>query len=290
MACYFPLYLPQTRNRAEPITVPCGRCVGCRLERSRQWAIRCDHERQMHEDNAFVTLTYKDEELVYGGAEHGILMPRHLELFWKRLRKRTGKSFKYFACGEYGDKSSRPHYHACIFGLDFEDKKLFSVKDGINLYTSDFLDSVWERGMCTIGDVSFESAAYVARYVMKKRLGKNASSYKADGITPEFVRMSRGGKPRKDGTQQLGIGAGWYKKFGAEVFPRDEVVIRGGVRCKPPTYYARKFKRENPSVFEEIEWKRFCFARSRWYDNTPLRLGVRYRIKLAQISSLVRIL
>lgn len=275
MPCYFPVNLPQTHNRPEPVRVPCGRCEGCFLERSRQWAVRCDHERQMHDENCFITLTIDDEHMVYGGQQHGILVPRDLELFWKRLRKRVKRRFRYFACGEYGSQSNRPHYHACVFGLDFEDKKLWQVKDGIHLYTSELLDSVWERGMCTVGDVTFESAAYVARYVMKKHTKLGALM---KGVPPEFIRMSR----------RPGIGSSWYDKYKTDVFPHDEVSVRGGIKCKPPKYYSRKYKKECPLAYEEIEWKRHCFARSKWYDNTPLRLGVRYRIKLAQISSLSR--
>lgn len=240
----------------------------------------------MHDENCFITLTIDDENLVYGGQEHGILVPRDLELFWKQLRKRTGKRFRYFACGEYGSKSNRPHYHACVFGLDFEDKKLYQIKDGIYLYTSDFLDSVWKRGLCTIGDVTFESAAYVARYTMKKHT-RLAALLK--GVPAEFIRMSRGGRPSKDGTPgQGGIGSSWYQKFKTDVFPHDKITVRGGIQCKPPKFYSKKFKTECPLAYEEIEWQRHCFARSMWYDNTPLRLAVRYRIKLRQISSLVR--
>jgi len=236
----------------------------------------------MHDQNCFITLTLDDDHLVYGGQQHAILVPRDLELFWKQLRKRTGRRFRYFACGEYGSKSNRPHYHACVFGLDFEDKKLWKVENGINLYTSDFLDSVWKRGMCTVGDVTFESAAYVARYTMKKHTRLDAL---LKGIPPEFIRMSRGGR----GKHGLGgIGSSWYDKFKTDVFPHDKVSIRGGIQCKPPKYYSRKFKSESPLAYEDIEWNRYCYARSKWRDNTPLRLGVRYRVKLAQIASLKR--
>lgn len=278
MPCYFPLNLPQTANRPEPVTVPCGRCIGCRLERSRQWAIRCVNEAQMHEDNCFITLTYRDEELIYGGQEHGVLYPRHLELFWKRLRKRSGAKFRYFACGEYGDLSNRPHYHACLFGYRFPDEQISFTKGGNVLRRSDMLDDVWTHGNCIIGDVSFESAAYVARYIMKKRLGQTAKEYVRDGIEPEFVRMSR----------RPGIGASWYDKFKRDIFPRDEIVLRGGVKCKPPKYYSLKYTKECPLVMDDIKLRRFDLSRKRWRDNTPIRLGVRFRVKSAQVSGLFR--
>lgn len=266
-----------------PREVACGRCEGCKLERSRQWAIRIMHEAQGHELNSFLTLTYRDDQLIYGGAEHAILYPRHLELFWKRLRKYSRKRFRYFACGEYGDKSNRPHYHACVFGLDFTDKKLWSSKDGINLFTSSALDACWTHGGCTIGDVTFESAAYVARYIMKKRLGWMSQYYKAEGVEPEFVRMSRGGRGGGGG-----IGSSWFDEFQDDVFPHDKVSIRGGVTCKPPRYYFNKYELSHPLDAEDIRLRRMEEAASRWRDNTPARMAVRYRVKVRQISHLIR--
>lgn len=285
MPCYFPLNLPQTAERTEPLTVPCGRCIGCRLERSRQWAIRCMHEAQMHESNRFVTLTYRDEELIYGGNEKGILYPRHLTLFFKRLRKRFGPGLRYFACGEYGEQLGRPHYHAIIFGLNLPDEVYHTTKNGNRLNSSCMLDSIWSHGDCIIGDVSFESAAYVARYVMKKHLGKDAKYYKEHGIEPEFVRMSRGGRG-KDGLG--GIGKSWYQKYKSDVFPRDFVVVRQGVKCKPPKFYSNLFKKEDALKMDDISLKRFDDYVKQMADNTPARREVKHRVKKAQIKCLAR--
>lgn len=296
MPCYFPvtLYLSRAGRNKEtgkwPLTsikdgyidkpkkVPCGRCIGCRLERSRQWAVRIMHEADMHDSNRFLTFTYRDEELVYGGKDTGILYPRHLELFWKRLRKRYGKGIRYFACGEYGDESCRPHYHAIVFGINFEDEEYHSSKNGVRYYCSRTLDSLWTHGNCIIGDVTFESAAYVARYIMKKRLGKDADSYMAEGVEPEFVRMSR----------RPGIGSTWFDKYESDVFPRDYVVIRGGTKVKPPKYYSGKYELTHPLTMEDIKQARLNESYTRWRDNTPERLAVRYRVKQAQIKGLVR--
>lgn len=293
MPCYFPvtLYMSRTVNpetgrrslvkiqdgfRDQPRNVACGRCEGCKLERSRQWAIRIMHENQMHEVSCFLTLTYRDEKLVYGGKEHGILYPRHLQLFWKRLRKQSRKRIRYFACGEYGDKSNRPHYHAIVFGIDFKDKKLWSSKDGINLYTSDSLDTCWTNGGCAIGDVTFESAAYVARYIMKKRLGWMSQYYEAEGVSPEFCTMSR----------RPGIGSTWFDKYESDVFPHDKVVIRGGIVTNPPKYYSRRYELTHPLDMEDIRARRL--DEFDYWNNSPKRLGVRYRVKLSQISRLFR--
>jgi len=291
MPCYFPLKLYRSRegrNKATgkwaltnrkggwtdlPVEVPCGRCIGCRLERSRQWAIRCVHESSEHEENSFVTLTYRDDQLTWGGIAP-TLYPRDLELFWKRLRKKYGPNIRYFACGEYGDESYRPHYHACIFGLDFKDKELCSTKDGINLYHSPDLDNLWTHGYCTIGDVNFESAAYVARYIVGKKLGQDADIYLERGIEPEFVRMSR----------RPGIGANWYSKWKKDVFPNDLVVIRNGVVCKPPRFYCLMYERSNPSGWLRLKWKRRESAAKHQDDNTLSRLRVKEYIKQKQVD------
>lgn len=146
VACYSPIvgyratYL--TKNGKRPIVfnkaygytdmevkVPCGKCKGCRLEYSRQWAIRCVHEAQMHDDNAFITLTYSQENIPKDRSIH----KEELQKFFKRLRKNTNVKLRYFACGEYGKQKNRPHYHAIIFGYSFPDKTLYSKRKG-NLY------------------------------------------------------------------------------------------------------------------------------------------------------------
>ena len=133
------------------IKVPCGQCIGCRLERSRQWAIRCVHEASLHDANSFITLTYRPDELPPDGS----LQKSHFQKFMKRLRKRIlPKLIRFFHCGEYGDKGARPHYHACVFGYDFPDKKLYTVRDGVRLYVSEELQEVWPLGFSTVGDVS----------------------------------------------------------------------------------------------------------------------------------------
>jgi len=139
MACYHPIQAWRSKKvnketgkrsivfqRSEafvdmPVVVPCGQCIGCRLEKSRQWAIRCVHESKCHDDNIFVTLTYNNENL----PKDGSLCLADLQKFMKRLRKKYGAGIRYFACGEYGEKLKRPHYHVCIFGLNFpmRDKK-----------------------------------------------------------------------------------------------------------------------------------------------------------------------
>ena len=148
----------------------------------------------MWDRNCFVTLTYNDEHLPANGS----LNKRDITLFLKRLRKRYGKGIRYYQCGEYGELLSRPHHHAILFNHDFEDKQLWSVRGGVRLYRSASLEQLWPYGYSTIGDVTFESAAYVARYVVKKITGEREGEHYR-GKMPEFATMSR----------RPGIGRGW---------------------------------------------------------------------------------
>lgn len=253
------------------ITLPCGQCVGCRLERSRQWAIRCMHEAQLHESNCFVTLTYKGDV-----PEEG-LRYRDFQLFMKRLRKSLGgRKVRFYMCGEYGDAKGRPHFHACLFGHDFDDKVLFSTRGGSKLYTSKVLDNLWTHGMCSVGNVTFESAAYVARYIMKKVTGTLADDY-YNGLTPEFCKMSL--KP--------GIGAGWFEKFNSDIFPDGTVVVRG-FKTKLPRYYDKLEKRIDVDILEEVKYNRFRDAVKHFEDQTDDRLAVREQVAIARINQLKR--
>lgn len=231
------------------LKVPCGQCMGCRLEYSRRWAMRCMHEAQLYEDNCFVTLTYSDDKLPVDGS----LSKSDFVGFHKRLRDRVGYGrFRFFACGEYGDRTNRPHYHALLFNYDFADKEFFNfTRDGHRLYTSSLLDDVWGFGHCQIGSVSFDSAAYVARYVTKKITGDMADDH-YQGRQPEFCDMSR----------RPGIGRGWLEKFTSDVYPRDHVVVNG-VKCKPPRYYDGVFEIMDPKVFNRIRGSRVRRGRDR---------------------------
>lgn len=306
MTCYTPLrgfrsLVGLTKNGKRPIVfkphgkvdlssgqdIPCGRCIGCRLERSRQWAIRIMKEKDYHHESSFLTLTYRDDDVIYGGAGGATLYPRHLETFWKRFRKRIlkdyGKHIRYFACGEYGDTTHRPHYHAIVFGFYPKDPVLYSSQMGNALYSSEYLDSIWGLGDVRVGDVTFESAAYVARYILGKHLGNDADYYEKNGIEPEFVRMSRGSK--KLGTK--GLGYQFLKDYFNDVYNHDHVVIRG-LAVRPPRYYDKQLEKINPELLAELKIKREIQSELNDEHTTPERLRVRKRVKLAQIRSLKR--
>lgn len=174
MACFHPLRAFKTScgevvfselgryDIALQLSLPCGQCIGCRLERSRQWAMRCMHEASAFDSNAFVTLTYDDASL----PPNGSLKYSDYQLFMKRLRKAIEPSkVRFYMCGEYGEEEFRPHFHACLFGFDFPDKVKFKTTgSGSTIYTSKMLETLWPHGLCSTADVTFESAAYVARY------------------------------------------------------------------------------------------------------------------------------
>lgn len=270
------------RGIGDRIDLPCGRCIGCRLERSRQWATRIMLEAQAHEKTSFLTLTYSEDHLPNPPS----LNYEHFQRFMKRLRFELGPA-RFFMCGEYGDTTRRPHYHVCLFGHDFsDDRVLYRTTDaGHALYISPALARLWSYGHCLIGELTFESAAYVARYVLKKVTGAPAAvhySYVSrDGevsqLQPEFCRMSL--KP--------GIGAKWFDKYRSDVYPHDYVVVNG-VKCKPPRYFDKLYKRIDSNRFLDIQDQREYNGYQRRDDNSDARLAVRREVKEAAISSLKR--
>lgn len=290
MACYHPIsaWHDRTtgsvdfsdRGRGDRIDLPCGRCVGCRLERSRQWATRIMLEAKAHDQTSFLTLTYSDEHLPNPPS----LQYKHYQDFMKRLRRRTGRPVRFFMCGEYGSNTFRPHYHACLFGEDFSaDRYLWSVTSaGHPLYRSPLLEELWPLGNTLIGNLSFESAAYVARYILKKVTGDLAADHYAwtdpdtgevHQRTPEFCRMSL--KP--------GIGATWYDKYKSDVVTHDTVVING-VATKPPRYFDKLLKRSDPLAMEDAKDRRAFEGYGRRADNTDRRLADREEVTLAALN------
>lgn len=294
MSCYKPIQGFQSPNTGKLtkqyrpgwayLEVPCGYCIGCRLDRSRSWAIRCMHESQMHENNSFVTLTYDQDNL----PNHASLNPKHFQLFIKNLRKRVApKKVRYFQCGEYGEQLQRPHHHACLFGHDFSDKYLWTERNGNQCFRSKTLEELWPYGQSEIGDVTWSSAAYTARYIMKKITGSAAREHyeTIDPDTgeiiqfklPEYVTMSR----------RPGIGKSWFQKYWTDVYPSDQVIVDGKPH-KPPKYYDGLMEEIDPALIEHVRALREQFADDHQEDNTPKRLREREFVKQAQTEFLKR--
>lgn len=265
-----------------PVKVPCGQCVGCKLERSRQWATRCVHEAQMHDANSFITLTYSDDHL----PDDYSVSVRETQLFTKKLRKRMGR-FRYFQCGEYGAELRRPHYHMLLFGMEFPDLSLYRQNaQGDCIYTSKLLEEIWGKGFCTVGQVTFQSAAYTARYVMKKRTGEAAQHHyqwvhpctgEIVEQTPEFVTMSR----------RPGIGKAWLDRFRSDVYPGDFVVLNGK-KVRPPKWYDTVLERDDPKLYRELKIRRKLAGLKHADNNTRARLRVRETVQLAKLENLKR--
>lgn len=267
-------------NSALPLHLPCGGCIGCRLDRAEQWAVRCMHEAQMHEWNSFITLTYADDKL----PEDFSVNLRELQLFMKRLRKEVGK-VRFYGCGEYGDALERPHYHALIFGYAFPDRQLFKRSPTGDIFTSATLSKVWTFGHSTVGDVDYESARYVAGYCMKKIGGDPAAAHylRTHPVNGQLVRVepefqTQSGKP--------GIGATWFDKYRTDCFPSDFLVIEGR-QVAVPRYYTTKLEEEPLKAIKRKRKLRAANPKQK-ANRTKERLLVRETIKAQRIRSLQR--
>lgn len=268
-------------NSTQPILLPCNGCIGCRLDRSEQWAVRCAHEAQMHQANSFVTLTYSNEHL----PENYSVSKREFQLFMKRLRKELAGKVRYFACGEYGDQTLRPHYHALIFGYGFPDRETLRVNEkGHTLYTSKQLLRLWPYGLHEIGNVEHDSARYVAGYCMKKIRGDKAASHYTrthplSGATvqvePEFQLQS----------SVPGIGATWFDKFKSDAFPSDFLVVDGR-QTMVPRYYFLKLREDEQKALQRARKQRSA-APSKKANRTTERLKVRAEVQASRIGNIL---
>jgi len=269
--------------------VPCGQCIGCRIERGRQWTVRLMHEAQMHEHKCFITLTYADEHLPADGS----LVKSHFQQFIQRFRDAVRpKRISYFMCGEYGEVNWRPHYHAIVFGHDFGGlvyRKDFAWSRAERLadwrgtcVPSEELKKYWPLGHNAVGPVTAQSAGYVARYCLKKVTGVLADEhYKRVNpdtgeivwLLPEYAHMST----------RPAIGKAWFDRFASDVSGYDGVFV-DGKRGKPPRYYDKLRRRVDDSGMyrAKLERKRRAFDRAS--DGTPERLGVREEVARARIS------
>lgn len=266
------------------LELPCGRCIGCKLEKSRQWAMRCTHEQQLHKHTCFLTLTYSPENL----PPFGTLVLKDVQNFLKRLRKALHPiKLRFFLCGEYGELEGRPHYHIILYGYDFPDKKPWrKTPRGDQLYRSPKLEKIWDLGASEIGSVTFESAAYVARYSTKKITGPMAADYysrvdldtgEVFNIKPEFATMSR----------RPGIGAGWFDIYQTDAYPKDSLVLRGK-QMRPPRFYDNRYEMLSPEGMQKIRAKRKREGKKSVDNQTPERLAVREEIQLYKLKSLPR--
>lgn len=214
-------FTPKKSNKElSPISIPCRKCIGCRIDYSLSWATRMECEAKSHLDCSFITLTYSDDHL----PKTGSLVKSDFQKFIKRLRKTyPNRNIKYYGVGEYGENTNRPHYHACIFGFNFEKSQWNYHSTNRHTKTKNFtspsLQKLWTKGHSLVGEFNFKTAAYCARYVTKKIYGEKAPEH-YQGRLPEFALMSR--KPA--------IGKIWFTKNYNQT---DKLVINGENRIMP---------------------------------------------------------
>lgn len=222
------------------VPLPCGHCLGCAMDHAKEWSVRCVLESMLYEENCFITLTYDEAHC----PSH--VSKRDVQLFLKRLRRaHPGVKIRYFGCGEYGSLNNRPHYHLILFGFDFADKEYF-CHDGVShIYRSKELEDLWTFGISSIGEVSLESCAYVARYSNKKLSNSHGD---------EFLMMSR----------RPGIGAGYFEENKDYIYICDKIYGSFGVsHCASVPRYFDKLAENVGIDLEEVKARRIELARGR---------------------------
>ena len=251
-------------ENVDRIELPCGGCIGCKLDKANEWAARCIYESEKWKHNHFITLTYSEEntrdltkscvDVTTGEVTDKLsLNKRDLQLFLKRLRSHYKREFnhtniRFFACGEYGEHTERPHYHLILFNLPIIDLEPFFInKHHQQIYRSKTIEEIWGKGHVSVGELTFESAAYVARYTLKKLTKAEAECI---GIEPEFINMSR--KP--------GIGADYLKDNYKEIYENDELILRKSVdkvvKQKPIKYFDKLYEQIDPEALYDIKLNR----------------------------------
>lgn len=264
----------------ESIEIPCGHCIGCYLDRSRQWADRCMLEASYHEKNCFITLTIDDEHLytdkpIYHGEtvwmpldnknydDDGVelfetkfksLRKSDFQKFMKRLRKKLDNydiKIRFFGCSEYGSKSARPHYHAIIFGYDFSDDRVLYKTNyaGDKLYNSGLLSSCWPFGFAVVADCTWNTCAYVSRYCLKKSDNDMSYFYDHCECEPESVFMSR----------RPGIARQYFDDHFRDIYKYERIVLgdqNGSRTIRPCRYFDNLYDLEDPEDMQRIKLKR----------------------------------
>lgn len=278
----------------ERVDLKCRNCIGCRGDRARDISLRASHEARMASASCFLTLTYDRRSLPvisstltaegqrqalerpvtvqpYGGS----LRRRDVELFVKRLRKHLdshyGVSVRAYIVGEYGERTQRPHYHALLWGFDFEHdrKREGSSHGGYPMWSSKLLDELWGQGMCRINEMGQEVAQYAAKYALKSLGVKHELRRLRDGsiveVEPPFDSLPHG----------KALGVPFLDRYWSDVFPRGLVVLRGGVELPAPLAYMKVCKEREPATFERIVEERRREAAKRLAEAMPDRLRVR---------------
>lgn len=246
--------------------MPCGHCLGCRADQARSWAVRLVHEAHEPPRPAwFVTLTYCDDEV----PEYHSLDRGHPTRFLKRLRRRLeGQRLSYYICGEYGDRTQRPHYHAVLYGPGFLDRDIHRYASGAPVFRSAELESAWGHGLCEFTGLNYAAARYVAGYVRKKvRQRDHPNHYmRVDPKTGELVELE---KEYGRMSRRPALGLQWIRRYWRDVYPRDFVVM-DGQELKPPRFYDKWMDEHHPEVMEKVREKRYAEMQENGVDYVGL--------------------
>jgi len=254
---------------------PCGKCPGCLATRSSEWSVRLGHELKSHDCASFITLTHADDGVIDVDKET-------CKLFLKRLRKRLEpERIRYYMVSEYGEEKDRPHYHSIIFGHDFS-KDSGATKIKVDLWTSPLLEKAWGLGHVSTGEVTPARIRYVSNYVLEKAESPKFMSPETGeerDREPVFSLMSR----------QPGIGAKWIDKHMGETY-RDDDVVSGSFRRRPPRYYDNRVFGDDPLSLESLRARRrltkmqkMCKNPVTYYANLdPLRKEAAVKIDRAR--------
>lgn len=271
---------PLSSVSADFLSLPCGKCEPCELNRVSSMSARMVHEASLHASSFFLTLTYDEAHL----PSDGNLVPQHWTKFIGKLRAATRRrssdapKLRFVACGEYGDRLGRPHYHAIVFGLDLTDRRIWSrSKRGDDLFCSDWLSAIWGKGNVIVGEVTSHSCSYVAAYTVKSVGGERVSTYFSNPSgdivrrVPPFARYST----------HPGIGAFWYDEYSSDCFPSD-FLVSGGRKSAIPRYYFKRFAAAQPAAAAAVKARRVEAAKADEWNTTAERRRVRYEVSLAR--------
>nr|QJB20008.1 MAG: replication initiator protein [Microvirus sp.] len=282
--------------------VSCGQCINCRLRLQRDWAIRAAHESTLWPSSSFLTFTFDTpsmkrlcplakwsdpfddftpDPVKVPLKERYSIVRQHMVKFNKDLRERLYPELvRFMYCGEYGDRYKRPHYHSIVFNYDFPDKKFYKRIGTKDYFNSDLLSSLWPHGHAVISDFSFETASYVAGYMLQKVSGRGKDRH-YKGLCPEFAGYSR----------MPGLGYEWFHRYWRDLYPSDECVVQLGDRkcvVRPPAYYDRLLKKFHPDVFEAVSLARRKDLVDLAEDHSYERLQAIHKCTVAKINRLVK--
>lgn len=240
----------------EFIQIPCGKCIGCRIDYKRSWADRLTYHSLGKEKNSyFITLTYDDDHI--SNLDYSLNYDLYslnfddMTDFIKKLRNKfRDVEIDYFYSGEYGDSSFRPHFHLIVFNLPLDDLEFWKIDNqGAPIYTSELIHKLWNKGICSVSNFAWLNAAYTAGYVEKKRDGRALSEYTAVGLTPEGCRMSR----------RPGIAYDYYMQHYPELWKNNGLsvsrLVNSSGKLGIPRYF-RKLATDKGIGFDEFkEWE-----------------------------------